>query len=634
MNVEKENKNQNIADPSFLLQHATDGIILADLNGNLIDANPAICEMLMLTKDEMLSRKLSTFFLPEDLKNHPLHFREAIDGKPIRSERRLLRRDGTLLFVDINGRLLPNNNLFAIIRDISVQKLAEAKLKESEAKFRDLFTESPVGKVIVGLDKKITGCNKAFCDFIGYPENELVGKTIADITHADDRNLGMPELKQIVEGTLEKSTIEKRYRRKNGEIVWGEITIRLIRDEQNKPLYFLPVIQDITSRKKAEEERERLHYKVSQMQKLESLGILAGGIAHDFNNLMGGIFGYIDLASEYSRDSKVNTYLEKAIATIRRARGLTQQLLTFAKGGAPIQKIGKLFPCVKDAVEFALSGSNISCRYDISEKLYQCNFDENQINQVIDNIVINAQHAMPNGGTIELAAKNTEVNDGNHLKLAKGSYIQISIKDHGIGMPKELVPQIFDPFFTTKAKGHGLGLATCYSIINRHSGAIDVESEQGKGSTFHIYFPAVKGKKQSEVVTTVAGHAGSGIFIVMDDEEIMRDTIGTMLETLGYTIKCTKNGKETLDLLTENDSGKQTVSGLILDLTIPGSMGGKETVTEIRKLNLSIPVFVASGYADDPVMQNPSEYGFTASICKPFTKKELVEMLSRFLTDS
>jgi PAS domain S-box-containing protein len=521
----------------------------------------------------------------------------------------------------------------AYSQNITVRRQTEISLKESEAKFRNIFTESPVGKLMVGLDKKIITCNKSFCNFIGYSEDELIGKTIADITYAEDIELGMPELKQIAEGTLESSTIHKRYQRKDGCIAWGEIKISLIRNEQNKPMYFLPVIQDITARKQSEEERERLNHKIAQMQKLESLGILAGGIAHDFNNLMGGIFGYIDLASECSKDPNVIDYLDKALATISRARGLTQQLLTFAKGGAPIQKIGNLFPCIKDAVQFALSGSNISCLFNISEDLYQCNYDKNQISQVVDNVIINAQHAMPTGGRIELVAENIELEDGNHLKLTEGSYIKISIKDNGIGIPKELIPLIFDPFFTTKSKGHGLGLATCYSIINRHSRAIDVESEQGKGSTFHIYLPAAKENTLSDVVSTIVNHEGRGVFIVMDDEEVMRDTIGNMLKTLGYTVKCTSNGHETLKLL-ENDNTNRLIIGLVLDLTIPGSMGGKEAVSEIRKLNSNIPVFVTSGYADDPVMQNPSKYGFTASICKPFMKIEFVNMLSKFLKNT
>jgi CheY-like chemotaxis protein len=248
-------------------------------------------------------------------------------------------------------------------------------------------------------------------------------------------------------------------------------------------------------------------------------------------------------------------------------------------------------------------------------------------------MVINAQHAMPTGGIIELVAENKEIQDGNHLKLTEGSYVKISIKDNGIGIPKEFVPLIFDPFFTTKPKGHGLGLATCYSIVNRHSGAIDVESEQGKGSTFHIYLPAVKENILNDVVSTVANHEGRGVFIVMDDEEVMRDIIGNILEMLGYTVKCTSNGHETLKLI-ENDNTNRLIIGLVLDLTIPGSMGGKETVSEIRKLNSNIPVFVTSGYADDPVMQNPSEYGFTASICKPFMKNEFVKMLSIFLKNT
>lgn len=383
------------------------------------------------------------------------------------------------------------------------------------------------------------------------------------------------------------------------------------------------VALDITDRKRNEETLLRV-------QKLDSLGILAGGIAHDFNNLLAGIYGYMDIAREIATDHNLHEYISKAMNTIDRGRHLTLQLLTFAKGGIPIKSIGTLFPDLSEIVKFALSGSNITCTFDVAGDLHTCNFDKNQISQVIDNIVINAKQAMPDGGKIEVSARNITFYQGQHASLDPGEYVRISIRDYGIGMTREILPRIFDPFYTTKATGYGLGLATCYSIIKRHGGYIDVESEPGNGSTFHVYLPATVNTPALSEQKNTDKHKGNGTFIVMDDEEVIRETMTRMLESFGYSVLCVKDGQEAVDALA-SEIGKGTIAGLFLDLTIPGAMGGKEAINVIRKMSAAIPVFVVSGYAEDPVMANPKEYGFIASICKPFRKIELAALLNTHL---
>lgn len=576
----------------------------------------------------------------EDLPSVFEKFNQHVESKgriPYYNEIRYHHKNGSTVWVICTGKVIEwdeNGKAKRMVGchiNITERKLIETSLHDSESRFRSVFEQSPVGSVFVGVDQRFIKCNQAFCDFLGYTENELTGKLISDITFPDDIEIGMKELKLITDGKLSSFSTEKRYVCKDGRVVWGEVSISLVRDENGKPKYFLPIIKDISDRKKAEDE----HYKYEQMlqlnQKLESLGLLAGGIAHDFNNLLGGIFGYIDMASEETRETKVTSYLSRAMNTIDRARSLTGQMLTFAKGGAPIQRIDNLFPFVEETVKFALSGAKVSCNYDIPQDLWACNFDRNQIGQVIDNIIINAQQAMPVGGTIELSARNVILSEKEHPILGKGNYVKISIKDTGIGISEDLISKIFDPFFTTKAKGHGLGLATCYSIINRHGGCIDVESEQGKGSTFKVYLPASLEAVSAAKKTTDKTHTGSGIFLIMDDEEAMRNIIGDMLKSLGYVVISKENGKDAVDCFLSETKANRKITGLVFDLTVPGGMGGRAAIAEIRKVNKQIPAFVASGYADDPIMKNPAEYGFTASICKPFRKNELVEMLNRYL---
>jgi len=346
---------------------------------------------------------------------------------------------------------------------------------------------------------------------------------------------------------------------------------------------------------------------------------------------MGGIYSYIELAKADSAHASSTQYLSRAMETIDRARGLTQQLLTFAKGGFPVRKAGPLFPLVRATAQFALSGSNVSCTFDAPEDLWWCDFDRGQVGQVVDNIVINAQQAMPGGGTIEISAKNIRLGEKEHLTLLAGNYVRISIKDHGFGIPKEVLPRIFDPFYSTKAKGHGLGLAICHSIIHRHGGCIDVESEPGKGSTFHVFMPVATDPVSSPPEEHGAEHAGTGTFLIMDDENVIREAVGAALRSFGYTVICTTNGRDAVDYFLAETRANRKIAGMIFDLTIPGGMGGREAIGEIRKLGAETPCFVASGYTEDPVMANPKEYGFTASICKPFSISELAKMLNRYL---
>jgi PAS domain S-box-containing protein len=513
----------------------------------------------------------------------------------------------------------------------------QEELEASRTRYIDLYDHAPVGYCTLGEKEVILKANLTAATLLGVPRDELVKKPMTLFIFLADQHIYYQHCKNLFK-TGARQVSELRMVKKDKTTFWARLESTMAKHSGGASpageVRELPtsrvVIIDITGRKQAEAERLKLEQQMQQTQKLESLGILAGGIAHDFNNLMGGIFGYIDLANEESDNRKVTMYLSKAMNTIDRARGLTAQLLTFAKGGAPVQKITPLFPFVQETANFALCGSNVSCCFDIAENLLSCNIDKNQISQIIDNIVINAQQAMPGGGAITISAKNIVLEIHEHFTLAPGDYVKISISDSGIGIPKEIVPRIFDPFYSTKTKGHGLGLTTCYSIINRHGGAIDVESEQGKGSTFHIYLPA---SKKSGIVNapSVVRHTGSGTIIVMDDEEVMRDSIRKMLEKLGYSVECKNNGKEVVEFFLNVTKNKHDISGLILDLTVPGGMGGKEAIAEIRKLNAKIPVFVTSGYADDPIIKNPAEYGFTASICKPFRKFELAEMFEKHL---
>jgi two-component system, cell cycle sensor histidine kinase and response regulator CckA len=505
----------------------------------------------------------------------------------------------------------------------------EAALRQSNEKFAKIFNTSPDSITITRLsDGKYLEVNQKFTETSGYTPQEVLGRSslpggVALWRSQQDRD-------RLVEGLRTRGEmigIETRLRMKDGSIRIALLSMRVL--EINDEKCVMTIAHDITDLKLAEQEHEKLEQRLQQKQRLESLGVLAGGIAHDFNNLLTGIFGYITLASFASKEAQVKEHLDATSNIMSRARGLTQQLLTFAKGGAPVQTIGSLTPLVQETAQFALSGSNVSCRFDMPEDLWPCRFDKIQIGQVIDNIIINAQQAMPMGGAIEVSAKNLLLREKEHATLAAGRYVKLTIVDHGIGIPEEILPRIFDPFFTTKTKGHGLGLATCYSIINRHEGAIDVKSGRDKGAIFSIYLPATLEIIASSTEPSTARHEGSGTIIVMDDEEFIRNIFEAMLRAMGYAVVLKKDGNEVLDFLRQEPQATPEIAAIFLDLTIPGGTGGKETISRLREIDPKIPVFVASGYADDPVMAHPIDYGFTASIHKPFRLVDLEEMLNK-----
>lgn len=539
--------------------------------------------------------------------------------------------DGTFVDLRVFPILDPKGEPYLFVewvQDITARKRNEEALATEKERLSVTLQSIGDGVITTDTNGKIVLLNNAAEKMTGWVSIEAAGKPLTEvfkiINETTRKECENPVDQVLATGQIvELANHTALVARDNREIIIAD-SAAPIKNAKGETIGVVLVFRDMTKKKK-------LETAVEVSSKLESLGVLAGGIAHDFNNLLGGIYGYIDMASISSNDEKVTRYLSKTMATIERARDLTGQLLTFAKGGAPVQKIARLFPFVQETAQFALSGSKVSCDFDIQPDLWNCNYDSNQVGQVIDNLIINAQQAMPVGGTISVSARNIALSEKEHPQLAKGDYVRVSIKDNGVGIPKELLTKIFDPFFTTKTKGHGLGLATCYSIVNRHGGCINVYSEQGKGSVFFVYLPAAKDSVSETEKRKTKQHKGSGTFLVMDDEEVMRETISEMLSALGYTVVCKENGKDAVDYVASELKAGRVLSGMVFDLTVPGGMGGKDAVSEIRKLNNQIPVFVASGYADDPVMKTPEEYGFTASICKPFRRIELIEMLEKHM---
>ena len=379
-------------------------------------------------------------------------------------------------------------------------------------------------------------------------------------------------------------------------------------------------------------ERQRMEDELLKARKIKSVGVLAAGIAHDFNNLLTGILGYVSLAKVVAQtDAKVVAYLTAAEQACQRATALTQQLLTFAKGGAPVRHTVSLVELLKECVGFVLRGANVRGDIQIAADLWPVDVDAGQINQVIHNVVLNAMQAMPGGGTVQVRAENVALAAGVPFPLPEGRYVKITVQDPGCGIPKEVLSNIFDPYFTTKPEGSGLGLTTAYAIVIKHEGYITIASEVGVGTTVVIYLPASQKAMVSAQTHSSIPLSGSGRILVMDDEEMIRNVLRQLLESLGYTVECVQDGTEAVAAYQRAQAVGQPFAVVILDYTIPGGMGGLETLARLRAIDPQVTALISSGYANNPVMADWAYYGFSGVVAKPYTIAQLQEALHNVL---
>jgi nitrogen-specific signal transduction histidine kinase/CheY-like chemotaxis protein len=381
-------------------------------------------------------------------------------------------------------------------------------------------------------------------------------------------------------------------------------------------------------------EKQKMEQEIRRAEHLESIGLLAGGIAHDFNNLLAGVFGYMGLAREYGKNNdSVRECLDKGMLVFGQAKALTQQLLTFSKGGEPVRKLASIGDLLRDMSTFVLAGSDVKPEISIPQDQWACEVDTGQIGEVINNLLINAQQAMPGGGIIHISMENTIVKEHCVLPLAAGKYVKISIKDHGTGIPKNQLGRVFDPFFSTKQAGSGLGLTIAYSIIKKHEGHIEISSEINVGTEVRIYLPASQEKMARSIQQHEEPKRGHGRILLMDDEQFLLDAISKIMRTLGYTVETARSGQDAVEMYRKENQSQASFDAVILDLTIPGGMGGKQAIQEIQKIDPLVKAIATSGYSEDPVIADPPAYGFRGALRKPYSIEELSAMLEKVLSE-
>ncbi len=383
-------------------------------------------------------------------------------------------------------------------------------------------------------------------------------------------------------------------------------------------------------------ERQHIEAELAKNQKLEAIGVLAGGIAHNFNNILTGIMGNISLAEMYLQSGKptdkVLERLKESEKSAVRAKALTYRLLTFSSGGEPIIKETSIVEQLRRSVNSARADSNIECELLISGDLRTVEIDEGQMDQVIENLITNAYQAMPDGGVIRIRAQNMNVTSQNGIALERGKYVEISIEDQGVGIPEEDIQRVFDPFFTTK-NASGLGLAICHSVITKHGGLITLESQVGVGTTFHVYLPAF----QLDVLAVEEVEEQAALrkirILVIDDEQMIRELVAEILKNIGYEATTATDGFKAIEVYRKAMESGTPFDVVIMDLTIPGGMGGRETIRRLVLIDPEVRAIVSSGYSNDPIMTAPERYGFKAGIPKPYGTEALIDVLKRVLAE-
>jgi len=612
----------------MIIELAVDAFFHGDAKGNFIEVNTRAIELTGYSREELLRLNMKDLFSADALKHAPLRYDLVDTGQAVASQRELRTKDGRIRQIEMHSKRMPDGTYQAFFHDITVRKQAEEAIANEKERLSVTLRSIGDGVITTDIHGRIHLLNRVAEHLTGWTQQEAQDRPLTEVFHIIDErsreSVPPPAGKVLASTDTVEPEIPTLLVARDGSERLISSCGSPIMDQNNSVIGIVLVFRDMTEKTKLLE--------ISQNnQKLEALGVLAGGIAHDFNNLLGGIFGFMELAFTECHEPTVANFLNNAMATIKRARSLTQQLLTFAKGGTPVRTVAPLFPFLRQSAQFALSGSNVSCRCQVPDGLWPCNIDTNQIGQVIDNLVINAQQAMPMGGEILLSAVNLTLENQASPGLPAGNYVRVSITDTGIGIPRDILPRIFDPFFTTKSKGHGLGLATSHSILRRHNGAITVESEPGKGSTFHIFLPASPGNSAQADKATQVRHVGQGRFLIMDDEKTVRDILAAFLQNFGYQVVAMADGRSALDyFLAEHQAGRH-FAGIVLDLTVPGGLGGKDIIANLRAVAPDLPIIVFSGYAEDPIMASPAKFGFTASLRKPFLRCELEDVLVRHI---
>jgi len=627
-----------------IIENILDGMITVDEQGIICSMNTSAEKMFGCINNEMVGHKF-TKLVPKSYGAEPEPVVCAWDDLARRTGSTTMavgrtRRHATFpIEISLSEMVVDKQKLFvAMVRDVTERRRFEQEIAADKESLAVTLRSIEDGVITTDVQGKIIMINNAGENLTGWTSKEAIGQPLKSVYNIAidlaaqaraQRTGSRNEAQSILLSMPENATLRSREGREH--VI--EQVASPIRDSKNEVAGVVLVFRDITERQRNEAERRKA-------ETLEQLGLLAGGIAHDFNNLLTAIIGNISLASLLlPPDDEMGTRLNDAKNASMRARDLAQQLLTFARGGAPIKKTASIGKLIQDTVSFSLRGTHSRSEFLFGADLWPAEIDPGQISQVIANLVVNADQAMPNGGTLRVSCDNFSYNSDISPAipdLLPGDYIRISIRDEGVGIPEDCLKRIFDPYFTTKPKGNGLGLATTYSIIKNHNGLICVDSKAHFGSTFTLYLPALRHhelpveppRQLSQVIP------GTGRILIVDDEEAIRALVEFTLERLGYHVTQAESALEGVELYRQKLEAGERFDVVILDLTLPGGMGGKEALKKLIEIDPTVNAIVSSGYAMDATMSRYQDFGFRGVIAKPYEAAELGKIVHEVIEAS
>ncbi len=630
-----------------VIENILDGMIVLEETGVIRSMNPAAERMFGCRDNEMIGHNFTRLV--------PKRYEGEQNAKPVTCNwTEMMRRTGSTTLalgrtrknitfpaeISLSEMVIAQQRLYvAMVRDVTERKQFEQQVDTEKENLAITLRAIGDGVITCDVNGKVIMMNNEAEKLTGWRSKEAIGqplKSVFDVTvdlatQAKAQKSGYRNEAQSILVNLPE-TVTLTSKEGNERII--EQVASPIRDNKNEIGGVVLVFRDITERQRSEAERRKA-------ETLEQLGLLAGGIAHDFNNLLTAIIGNISLASLLlPPDDEMATRLDDAKNASMRARDLAQQLLTFARGGAPIKKTASIGKLIQDTVSFSLRGSRNRSEFDFAPDIAPAEIDAGQISQVIANLVVNADQAMPNGGTLYVKCDNFcyDTNDALIPDLAPGDYVRLRIRDEGVGIPEKYVKRIFDPYFTTKPKGNGLGLATAYSIIKNHNGLMTVESEVHVGTTFTIYLPAAAATEEDLPMETPARVTseikGTGRVLIVDDEDAIRDLVEFTLTRLGYEVSQAATALQGVEMYQQTLRIGKRFDLVILDLTLPGGMGGKEALKKLIEIDPTVNAIVSSGYATDATMSRYQDFGFRGVIAKPYEAAELGKIVHDVIESS
>ena len=611
------------------LFEALEAAVLLMRDNACVACNPAALRLFRLKRPEELFGKTPLDFAPERQPDGRLSADVVLENVALAVkngthlfEWESRRSDGEPFTMEV--RFTPfvegGEHLFQCIAlDITERKRTEEALRQSEARFRTIFEHAATGIVVVDVEtRRFRYANPEVCRMLGYSEAELRGLDITNIHPPDIAAFVIEEFGRHSRGGSVEVRVPLRH--KDGTVF--EAAIRSVRFELEGRPAMLGFVRDVTAEARMQEDRLR-------SQKLDAIGVLAGGIAHDFNNVLQGLMSTLGAAQVCEDRATRADLLEQAQSGLRIATGLTSQLVTFSRGGAPAKRAIELGPALAATTRLALAGSPVELQLELPDGLWSVEADEAQLAQVVQNMVLNARQAMPGGGTVRVCARNVSAERAAGLGLAEGAWVVIDFEDTGAGIAEQHLPRIFDPWFTTKDQGSGLGLAVSYSIVKSHGGRIDVHSTQGRGTTFTVALPAIPHLRPS--APPAPARARAARILVMDDDEFVRLSVRALLRSMGHEVDCAPEGASAVEAYRAARQAGLPYEVVILDLTVRDGLGGVETIERLRREDPAVRAVVSSGYSDEPVVADYERYGFSGVLPKPYTVQDLERELDALL---